>query len=143
METTRVTCLSHHEIGSFAKDPRQAMIVADSESGFELPVCSLKNIGRARLAVRIFSEAEICLRNSNMSHSTAVTSHGPAEPQFMPKEIIDPNECRLKYPRARKTEKIENHKPKEPWTLEELTCCISCRYFGCRSELMVDGGHSG
>ncbi|KAJ5162702.1 uncharacterized protein N7500_004532 [Penicillium coprophilum] len=40
---------------------------------------------------------------------------------------------------SQKDRYTESHKQKEPEAGEELTCCISCRYFGFRSELMIDG----
>lgn len=43
--------------------------------------------------------------------------------------------------KSQKDQETENPKQNEPEIGEELTCCISCRYFGFRSELMMDGGN--
>ncbi|KAJ5207980.1 hypothetical protein N7449_002359 [Penicillium cf. viridicatum] len=40
---------------------------------------------------------------------------------------------------SQKDQETKNPKQNEPEIGEELTCCISCRYFGFRSELMMDG----
>lgn len=47
----------------------------------------------------------------------------------------------MKIFESQKDRETINLKQNEPETVEELTCCISCRYFGFRSELMMDGGN--
>ncbi|KAJ5693892.1 hypothetical protein N7536_004304 [Penicillium majusculum] len=61
--------------------------------------------------------------------------------QYVEKPLKAGSDDKIEVSKSQKDQETENPKQNEPKTGERLTCCISCRYFGFRSELMMDGGN--
>ncbi|KAJ5409568.1 uncharacterized protein N7487_003927 [Penicillium crustosum] len=59
--------------------------------------------------------------------------------QYVERPLEAGSDDKIEVFESQKDQETESPKQNEPNIGERLTCCISCRYFGFRSELMMDG----